>query len=357
MQNSDPEEWGRPHEWETHSGSTFDVVRSTGTDVRLTLQQLRRALDYSLFWPPRRFAERLDVMKQADQLPAAVLERSMRRALLGPLVSGLVFTAEDMRKIAPRDVQHWVDRVRRPDQAALVIVGNVDTVDALAAVRAEFGAWGRKAASAGDIEDLSVVEEVASGQRGRLFLQDRPASRQANLHFACLLPAQTPENIADEKVFSSVVQRRLLEDLREGMAAAYHVTSQVSELPGGTAVMDVSADVGYSQLSQALRLLRAQLTRSDATLAKAAAFKRAQRSVARNLHLDAWTTPGLAAAIFDAWVRGWQVEMLDQLPAKALASEATTVEEIARHCRENWVLGLLGDQRRTRAAWEESGQP
>jgi hypothetical protein len=121
--------------------------------------------------------------------------------------------------------------------------------------------------------------------------------------------------------------------------------------------MDVSADVGYSQLSQALRLLRAQLTRSDATLAKAAAFKRAQRSVARNLHLDAWTTPGLAAAIFDAWVRGWQVEMLDQLPAKALASEATTVEEIARHCRENWVLGLLGDQRRTRAAWEESGQP
>jgi zinc protease len=357
MQNSDPEEWGRPHEWETHSGSTFDVVRSTGTDVRLTLQQLRRALDYSLFWPPRRFAERLDVMKQADQLPAAVLERSMRRALLGQLASGLVFTAEDMRKIAPRDVQHWVDRVRRPDQAALVIVGNVDTVDALAAVRAEFGAWGRKAASAGDIEDLSVVEEVASGQRGRLFLQDRPASRQANLHFACLLPAQTPENIADEKVFSSVVQRRLLEDLREGMAAAYHVTSQVSELPGGTAVMDVSADVGYSQLSQALRLLRAQLTRSDATLAKAAAFKRAQRSVARNLHLDAWTTPGLAAAIFDAWVRGWQVEMLDQLPAKALASEATTVEEIARHCRENWVLGLLGDQRRTRAAWEESGQP
>jgi AcrR family transcriptional regulator len=152
------------------------------------------------------------------------------------------------------------------------------------------------------------------------------------------------------------VQRRLLEDLREGIAAAYHVASQVSDLPGGTAVMDVSADVGYSQLSQALRLLRAQLTGPDATLAKAAAFKRAQR-VARNLRLDAWTTPGLAAAIFDAWVRGWQVEMLDRLPAKALASEGATAEEIARHCRENWVLGLLGDQRRTRAAWEESGQP
>jgi zinc protease len=357
MQDSDTEEWGRPHHWETHSGSTFDVVRSTGTDVRVTLQQLRRALDYSLFWPPRHFAERLDVMKQADQLPAAVLERSMRRALLGQLASGLVFTSQDMRKIAPRDVQHWVDLVRRPDQAALVIVGNVDTDDALAVARAEFGAWGRKAASARDIEDLSVVEEVALGQRGRLFLQDRPGSQQASLHFACLLPAQTSENIADEKVFSSVVQKRLLEDLREGMAAAYHVTSQVSDLPGGTAVMDVSADVGYSQLSQALRLLRVQLTRPDGALAKAALFKRAQRSVARNLRLDAWTTSGLAAAIFDAWVRGWQVETLDQLPAKALASEATTVEEIARHCRENWVLGLLGDQQRTRAAWEESGQP
>jgi hypothetical protein len=131
----------------------------------------------------------------------------------------------------------------------------------------------------------------------------------------------------------------------------------VSDLPGGTAVMDLSADIDYSLLSQALRRLRAQLTQPDAIATEAAAVNRARRSVASELRLDAWTTYGLAFSIFDAWVRGWQVEMLDQLPEKALAGEAATLETIARHCRKNWVLGLLGDQRRMQAAWEESGQP
>jgi hypothetical protein len=59
----------------------------------------------------------------------------------------------------------------------------------------------------------------------------------------------------------------------------------------------------------------------------------------------------MAEYFFDMWVGGWPLDSIDLFPAQVRDTSEQQIAEVAQHCRQNWVVGLLGDERRLREAW------
>jgi hypothetical protein len=51
------------------------------------------------------------------------------------------------------------------------------------------------------------------------------------------------------------------------------------------------------------------------------------------------------------WRLDWPLEAAARYPERLLGVRRDEVVRIAEHCRANWVLSVLGDERSVRAAW------
>jgi len=335
------------------AGGTVDVLRSTGKDVQLTLHHLHRMLGFSTFWPPRRFTERLGLMKQQDMVPAAILNRRLDNASFGTHPAGNFATAEDMTKIAPAQVLRWVDRVRHPHNGVVIIVGDFDPKQALAAATDELGNWASGSSPRPAVDSPPPLNEIASDQPGQVMVQDRPGAQEARVHLRCLLPPATTDNGAARSIFAQGLQRKASHELRDKAAATYSVRAQTTVLPGGTAVLDLTADIAYPSLSESLRRLRALLAAPGAGLVGA----NGKPVFAPRWYLGVDSTHQMAQYFFEMWSGGWPLDTLDRLPAQVQATSAQAIAEVAEHCHQNWVIGLLGDEHRLREAWATTAIP
>jgi zinc protease len=336
--------------WVTSTG-TGEALRATGSDVRKTLGHLRRMLGFSVFWPPREFNKRVEVLEREDRAPAAALDRRLARAVYGATPMGAAPTAKEIQRITPGEVNRWVARVRRPANALLVVVGDVDLDETMRAARDVLGDWGANAAAAPPLDDPAAADALADpGGSGQVLVQDRPGAQQATIELVCVLPPTDADDVAARIVFADGVKRSLLLDLREHLAASYGVRGGISVAPGGTTILDLSADVDYGLLAPALRRVHGFLDGS-VPLPSGAAFTATRRGTADRMRLEAGTTAHLAAELFETWSLHQPLESIDRRRDQALATEPAAVAAIAAHCRANWVLGLLGDEPRLRAAW------
>jgi zinc protease len=336
--------------------STLEVLRSTGSDVGATLDHLARLLGFSTFWPPKQFTRRLEVFERKEQAPLPQFERALARATFGAHPLGFRPTAREIQKITPSEVLRWISRVRRPGNAAVVVVGDFDPKRALEAAEAKLGTWGATVAPAQRLDPLLPLEQAADagGGAARLVMHDRPGAQQAYVRVRCLLPLVTPDHAATPLIFAQVVERVLRARLREEMGASYHVTTDVGFFAGGTTVFDLRADVRYDQLARALASIRAVIGPEGRGSFGQETFDRARWSVARPLNLD---TRSLAETVFDDWNLGWPLDTFDRLPAEVRATRPDEVGAIADHCAQNVVIGVLGDARLTRGAEDAAVTP
>jgi zinc protease len=333
--------------------ATFDELHATGTDVRPTLRHLHRMLrGFSMFWPPKEFDKRVEVFEREDHAPQVAFNHLMDHAVYGAQPLGTIVTAKQIRKITPADVTRWVHRLRRPSNAALVLVGDLDPEEAFEAAAAELGSWGADAATVAPLDDPRPEDRLPAGADA-VVIQDRPGSKQVGVRVMCVLPNATADNYAAQVVFADSLKRALLLQWREEIGASYAVVGGIDVLPGGNSVLDLAADVDQAKLVPVLRHLRRVLApESSAPGAERLASTRI--GTAARFRTDSTTSGALARRILNMWTLRWPIETLDKLPAQARATSADTVTAIAEHCRANSVVGLLGDETRLHAAWSES---
>ena len=169
----------------------------------------------------------------------------------------------------------------------------------------------------------------------------------------CVLPRATPDNFAAANVFGDGLKRALRESWREQLGASYDVRGGVETLPGGTAVLDLAADVDHALLAPALRELRRLLVPSTPLPAEGE-LESARRGTANRFRIESATSGLMAMDILEMWMQRWPIETLDKLPGQARAVGAADLTRIADHCRANVVIGMLGDENKLRAAWAQS---
>ena len=351
------------HRHAVYAGATVDIMRGTGSDLGPTLDELGHIVGLATFWPPRQFTLLLDVFEREEHAPEALFDRAMARAFYGTHPLASLPTVAEVARIPPVMVQKWVDRTRRPENGLLIVVGDVDADEVVREIKASpLGRWGegQGPARVGPPHPPPRLEEMDPASVGQVVVQHQPGSLQAKLAFHCLLPPTSADALAARAVFAHRFNRKMGEQLREEMGASYSVRGRARTLPGGTSVFDLSADISYAQLPDALWRLRTLLggwANGAGDEGLDPATDRFMSAVGEQWRLEVPTTYEIADNLLGMWIVDWPFDTMDRLPDQVKAVRSDAVRAIAQHCATNWVVGLLGEESRLRRAWARSGEP
>ena len=342
--------WGVEYADTVEMDTTLETLRATGSDLRLTFDQLRSESTFRVYWPPPTFSSRIEAYERQDRAPDEVFERAVRAGLFGSSPFGRIATSAQIRAVKPNDVQTFMDAVRRPDNGVLVIVGDVDPSAAMDLAAAQLGRDAGGSARPPESGQRAPLETAAAAPGERLIVQDKPGSTDAALEFRCTLPRVDAHNWATATVLAAALNHAYFEDWRERAGASYSVLGDVDVLRGGTATFQLHADLAYARVPLALRSLRRFLDQPAAQSLDEDDLSRAREGAARSFDWDLGTTKSLARMIVFLWNLGWPMETVDRYPDDVFAAQIADVRELAEHCRHNWVVGLLGEERQLRAA-------
>lgn len=144
------------------------------------LAAVSRRPDFASLEVGRRRDMMLDRLRRRVDDPAEIAADEFGAAVFGshPYGAPLGGTVESVQGLGARDLADFWFRAARPDTACLVICGDVDPVQAMAAARREFGDWSAPA----DESPPEASEPPARAVRAaEVLLLDRPASRQTEL--------------------------------------------------------------------------------------------------------------------------------------------------------------------------------
>lgn len=346
-----PTVWGLSYETRIFEDWMSDTLRSTGSDIRFTLKQLDKAMAYPVSWPSAQFTSQLELLRMEEAAPEALWNRTHVSALFGSHFYGEHATADQTRNVSATDVHRYTDAIRRPDNAVLVIVGDVEPEKAIKTASEVFGSWRVPDAERPRITAPPAIETVAKPRAG-LRIQNQPGSSQAVFRLSCLLPRTTAETVAPARVFDELFGSQLFGTLHERQRASYSVSHGVQMLRGGTTLFWAEADVDPARLPPALAALRRFIEpSSDGPPLDIGAIELSRANVARGFNLSHGTSVDLARSLVAYWKNDWPLTALERLPEHVLAVQPYDVSRLAEHCRANAVLSALGDERRIREAW------
>ena len=339
-------------------GATFDVVRGMGSNLGPTLDELGRVVGLATFWPPRQFTQMMDVFQRRERAPEAAFNRAMLHAFYGSHPLGRLPTVDDVAHIPPVKVQKWIDRTRRPENGLLIVIGDVDPDRTARDVEEALGHWGEGNGPARAAPPPPpLLGEIDPDSVGQVVVQHRPGSLQAKLDFRCLLPPASADGMAARSVFAGHLQRTMWRELREEIGASYSVHGRPRTLPGGTSVLDLTADIDYARLPEALRRLRTFVREAAAGSDPGGRDPTRDPSIAlasERWRLENPTTYDMAETLLWLWVVDWPFDTMDRMPDQLKAVSGDSVRAIAQHCAKNWVVGLIGEESRLRRAWAQS---
>jgi predicted Zn-dependent peptidase len=345
-----PWSWGRWFETRIEPDLTEDVMRASGSDAAVTLEQLRAVNDnLRVTWPPRQFTQRLSVFRKEDEAPPSVLSRKLKAALYGSHRYGRAVTTDDILRITPNDIQEFLNTVRRPDSALLVLVGDFKPEAVVAAAEQKLGGLARPQTHPLRAPQ-PALERAQAAAGSHILVQQQAGLSNVDWRWQCVLPPATAETAAAGAIFAQVLQNALHRELRERVGSSYQVSQDVLTMRGGTTVLSLRADVDYAYLKPVLATVRGFVESQPSSFLDENRVARAREDVARLFNSGFDDTRSIAQKIVSAWNLGWPLETWDKYPDRVFQIDSAEITKAADQCRGNWAMGLLGDGARIRAA-------
>jgi predicted Zn-dependent peptidase len=272
-----------------------------------------------------RLAERIQV---ASAQPSVIARRALQRHRYGDHpVTREMPDVDEVVRVSTDDLLAMHRRMVVPSGSVLVLVGDLDPDDALAAVAASLAAWD----TPGEASLLPPLPELHGSP---LLLVDRPGAVQSQLRLSAAAvprtdrryPALQLANLAFGGYFSS----RLVENLREDKGYTYHASSSLEFDPYGAALL-VETDCASEVTAAALLEMRYELGRVAVVPPTAAEVESARRYAIGSLLISMTTQAGLASTLAGLAGVGLSSAWVREHPARL---EAVTVEEAAAAATE-----------------------
>jgi zinc protease len=149
----------------------------------------------------------------------------------GHPVSG---TTESLTRITAADMAKMHSRYYRPDNAILVIGGDIDAKDGMALATKYFGDWQKPTTP---LPSLSAAMENAGNKTGRIVVIDKPDAGQAAVYLA-----RTGINRKDPEYFRGIVSNSVLSGYSGRLNQEIRIKRGLSYGAGST--LDTRRDVG-----------------------------------------------------------------------------------------------------------------
>ena len=228
---------------------------------RLAFHMLAHLIRFSNF-PPTEFdlaQERtLTFLRQSEVEPGALANRQFGRVAFGEHPYGFYTSSETVANLSRADIVDFYKTFVKPNNALLVIVGDLTAAEARVWVERTLAAW-----QAGDVPDHLAYPEATTGDTSVIYLVDRPDSEQATLHVGNLaIDARNPDRYAltvTNAVLGSGASSRLFANLREDKGYTYGVASRFAR-PNDTGSFRVISDVNQDNAGDAIREILQELT-------------------------------------------------------------------------------------------------
>ena len=189
--------------WDSSSASVGVMSSKIGPAMEILADVVRRPTFKSE--EVERLRQRyLDSLTLALGEPGSIARFVAARVVFGDAPYGhpLSGTTESLTRITPADIVKMHGRYYRPDNAILVIGGDITTRDALALATKYFGDWQKPSTP---LPDLSTPAQNAAAQKPRVVVIDKPDAGQAAVYLA-----RTGINRTDPDYFRGIVTNSVL---------------------------------------------------------------------------------------------------------------------------------------------------
>jgi zinc protease len=201
----------------------------------------------------------LTMLEQDAVNPSSMADRQFARVAFGGHPYGYIRTPETVRNLTREDVAEFYRTFWRPNNALLVVVGDMSAEEARRETERAFRFW--RAGEVPDFLDYPVAEE---GDRSKIYLVDRPTSEQATIQVGNLaINARNPDRYALEvvnAVLGSGSSSRLYQNLRQDKGYTYGVQSRFAR-PNDRASFRVLGDFSQANAGDAIREIINELER------------------------------------------------------------------------------------------------
>ncbi|HEY4187884.1 MAG TPA: insulinase family protein [Polyangia bacterium] len=267
--------------------------------------------------------------------------RSFEEALWGSHPYGSWPRAESALRVTESQAEAWLDRVYRPRNGVLVVVGNVDAAEVARRAEKKLDGWkdGKSAVPAPPVP-AAASRPAASVARVEVTAANRSTT---TIHFGCLLPpvVATRDTVVN-RLFSELVDRDMFHRLRIEQGESYSPSVKAIFLRGGTAWMHGELDVAPGAASRALDVVHAWLDVAAPVPYDEIAVERTRWRLARRSNLRYDTNEKMARLLFDTWNMGWEPASLDGYPQALARVGAADLNRALAACRASAVVSLVG---------------
>jgi predicted Zn-dependent peptidase len=290
--------------------------------------------------------ERLTGLLQLRDEAPAVADRAFARQLFGtqhPYGRPEDGTEASTRALARADVQRFYATHWRPNNATLVVVGDVRADDVARRVEHAFAAWQPAAVPA------PVAPAAPAAPAAAVYLVDKPGAPQSSVRIGLPGAARgTPDYFA-LRVLNTVLggsfTSRLNQNLREAKGYTYGASSAFAlrRAPGPfVAAAEVTREKTDSALVEFMKELRA-----IADTVPTAELEKAKRYLVLQLPAGFETTGDIAAQLVPVVTYGMPLDFFDQLAQRVMAVTQADVQRVARRYLDpsKLTVVVVGDRR------------
>jgi predicted Zn-dependent peptidase len=299
---------------------------------------------------------------EEKRAPSLRAEADFRKALYG---EGHPYSrqasAADLAKVNEKAVRAWLGRTYRPDNAVIVVIGDIEPNEVETLARKWLGDWqSRERLPQGSVEYVDdprswkiATPEPTHGESW--IVTDRAATQQTEIRLGCLLPETTePRRGIAYELASEILTRDVDTLVRDRLGAGSGAHGKSNLLFGGVASLELSAVISSDRTADVLKAVRARTQDLAAGGLSDDDLEQARWSIARKFQLRFGTTDSVFGAILEARKRGWPLATIDRYAEQLLEVTPGDLREVFTRCRETLVLSLLGDEQKARAAVEAS---
>lgn len=201
----------------------------------------------------------LDALRVTLTSPGSVAELAARRAFWAGSRYAATPTPASLQRLTLAQVQAFHRQWYRPDNAVLVLTGDLSPAQGLALAGKHFGGWRAPATPLPPLPALAQPDEPA-----RAVLIDIPDSGQSSvlvmLPFGALGAAERPVAQAANAVLGLGYSARLNQEVRIKRGLSYGVSSSLETHPDASA-LSAQAQTQNASAAQVLELLRGEVRR------------------------------------------------------------------------------------------------
>lgn len=308
--------------------------------ITVTTPKLAKALDllalvvrHPDFAPDelkRAQAQAVDELRLTLSRPIALASLAAGRAVFGDGAYGhsRTGTPASIARIARADVQRLHAELYRPDNAILVLAGDITPAQAAQLAQASFGDWQKptvplpakpRGDTDGKLPALLLIDQHGAGQAGVVAAHVAPPRRDAGYYTGVVANA----------VLGGSYSARLNQEIRIKRGLSYGASSQLQPL-ASTGLWLAAAQTKNPSAPQVVALMQQQFAQLGKTPVPAAELAARKATLVGSYGRSLETTAGLAQQVAELAVYGLPLADIGQYIAKVQAVTPKQIEAYAR---------------------------